>query len=357
MSITKNLKGYLLKLFTKKDKIDFNIKDAKSVLFLRYDRIGDMIITTPVFRELKKLRPDIKIGVLASSSNIDIIKHNPYIDDIYINEKDNILKDYQVLKKIQNKYDVVVEFDHSVVPHAIARIKLINPKIVISTYKDGRYGVSGKELQLYDYYTSNNLDRHFRDIWLECISFFGTKEIDNRYDLHIPQNDIAKNFVANFGDKIKIGINLEGSIKNKEITKDNLRQILLKLKEKIDNIQVIILFAPNKKSYVKDMISEFGFDFVVPSFDTRSILDVASLIKELDFVLTPDTSIVHIASSYDIPIVSIHENNLHSYRLFAPVSSLSDTVFAKSSSGLFGYSIEEIIEKSSNIIDKIRDKK
>ena len=46
-----------------------DIRTVKSLLFLRYDRIGDMIVTTPIFRSLKQLNPALKIGVVASETN------------------------------------------------------------------------------------------------------------------------------------------------------------------------------------------------------------------------------------------------------------------------------------------------
>jgi ADP-heptose:LPS heptosyltransferase len=355
LSISKKIKAYLLKKFTKKLDGDIEFADIKSVLFLRYDRIGDMIISTPVFRELKKVRPDIKIGVLASRAGGEIIKHNPYVDEIYYNDKHNsLLDDYMTLKPLKGKYDCIIEFDHSVVPHAIARINILKPKKVISTYKDGRYGVSGDELALYNHYTSNNLDRHFKDIWLETISFFGSFEPNSRYEIFTPIDDKAKKFVTQYTDKFVVGINLEGSVKGKYISKEKLKQILEKLKSKIDNLLVIILHTPNKRDSIISMIDEFGFDFVVPSFETKSILDVALLVQELDFVITPDTSIVHIASAYDIPMVSIHENNMHSYTRFAPTSTLSKTVFATSENGLEGYSVDDIIEYTLELKEKIK---
>ena len=82
MALIINLKAYLLKKLTNKKLVDFDLKDTKNVLVLRYDRIGDMILTTPVFRELKKTYPNISISVLASKDNKDVIssfvglKHN-----------------------------------------------------------------------------------------------------------------------------------------------------------------------------------------------------------------------------------------------------------------------------------------
>ena len=59
MVFSTKMKAYLLRKLTKKHSVDFDIKNAKNILFLRYDRIGDMVITTSVFRELKRVYPHI----------------------------------------------------------------------------------------------------------------------------------------------------------------------------------------------------------------------------------------------------------------------------------------------------------
>ena len=58
MSFGNNLKAIILRGLSKKTSVDFNIKNSSKVLMLRYDRIGDMVITTPVFRELKNKTDD-----------------------------------------------------------------------------------------------------------------------------------------------------------------------------------------------------------------------------------------------------------------------------------------------------------
>ncbi len=63
--------------------------DIKSILFLRYDgKIGDMVVNSLMFREIKKVYPNIKIGVVARGAAMDIIKDNPNIDKIYEYHKD-----------------------------------------------------------------------------------------------------------------------------------------------------------------------------------------------------------------------------------------------------------------------------
>jgi len=351
----KKLKAYLLRLLTKKKNLPFDLKKSKRVLILKYDRIGDMVVTTPIFRELKNAYPNISISVLASEENKDVIRYNPYIDKIYINYKNSILKDLPTLLKLRKKnFDVSFELEHSVIPHAIIRLKIINPKKIISIHKDGRYGVKGSELQLYDYFTKKDKKSHFGKIWLDTLFFFGIKPGSNKYDFFLSniERDRAKNFVSSVGNKIKIGINIEGSFPEKSIQKKELEQICRGLYRHCSNIVIVILASPNKISKKKKMISELGLDFVIPSYTTETVIDVAALIEQLDLIITPDTSIVHIASSFDKPVVSIHENNKDSFRLWSPSSTLSKTIFAESSYGLFDYSVNDIVKSAADILKK-----
>ena len=358
MFLTTEIKAYLLRFFTSKKARNFDIRNVKKVLFFRYDRIGDMVITTPVFRELKLFIPEIKITVLASKANQSVLTNNPYVDDVFVNHKNSFFNDFQTLFWLRKKkFDVCVEFDHSVVPHAILRLKIINPKIVISVAKEGRYGVKGSELKLYDFYTEKKNNLHFRDIWLETLSPFGIRPKSNQYDLFCTNSQIqvAKNFISKFHGKFLIGINLEGAVEGKKIQNTELEQICKGIKQANNNIQIIILTAPNNLQSVSQLVEEIGLEYVVTSYKTKTILDVAALIKNLDIIITPDTSIVHIASAFDKPIVTIHENNQDSFQLFSPTSSLNKTVFSSKDNSINGFDVKKVIDFSNELIKGISE--
>ena len=355
MSFSQKLKASILKRLTRKKSIDFDIKKSQSVLFLRYDRIGDMVITTPVFRELKLAYPDISITVLASKANQNVLLNNPYVDHIITNHKNSLFQDLPLLLKLRRqKFDACVEFDHSVVPHAILRLKIINPKKVISVKKDGRYGVNGSELSLYDFYTDKPKKSHFRDIWLATLKPFDVKPKSNNYDLFITdtQQKQAQNFIKQYSSKFLVGINLEGAVKGKKIKFSELWQICQGLHKANNNIQVIILTTPGNLQSIYEKVTEGSLDYVVTSYKTDTILDAAALISQLDLIITPDTSIVHIASAFNKPIVTIHENNQDSYQLFSPVSTISKTVFSNSKKSLKGYPLDLLLSYSKDIISR-----
>jgi len=347
------IKAYILRRFTRKKSIDFDIRKAKNILFLRYDRIGDMVITTPVFRELKLAYPEINITVLASKANQCVLLNNPYVDLVITNHKNNLLKDLPTLLVLRKeKFDVCVEFDHSVIPHAILRLRIIKPRKIISVIKEGRYGVKGDELKLYDYFTEKPKDTHFRDIWLNTLNPFGVTPKSKQYDLFCTdqQKGNAVDFLSQFQKKIIIGINLEGAVKGKKITSDKLEEICRGIYHINREVQIILLSSPKLYSNIIRISQKMNLPYVVPSYKTVSVLDVAALIQNLQLIITPDTSIVHIASAFNIPIVSIHEKNNQSYHLFKPKSQNSRTVFSEFSDRLDGYNIDKIIRDSMDLL-------
>ena len=167
----------------------------------------------------------------------------------------------------------------------------------------------------------------------------------------------AKNFVSNINSKIKIGINLEGSSKEKRIQPKELKQICRGIYDNYSDIGIIILTTPDKLEKTNKIISKMDFDFVTPSYKTETILDVSALIEQLDLIITPDTSIVHIASAFDKPMVSIYENNKNNYRLWRPTSTLNSVIFSKNHcDSQLNYYVNDIIKNSCNIIGKLNKK-
>jgi len=104
-----------LSLFIKSHKI--TVRQPKKILIIRNCKIGDMILTTSLFREIKKNFPSSKLTVIASHSNYPIIEKNKNIDKIILLDfswKKNPLKTLsnymRVFKEIKKEnYDIGIE--------------------------------------------------------------------------------------------------------------------------------------------------------------------------------------------------------------------------------------------------------
>ena len=208
---------------------------------------------------------------------------------------------------------------------------------------------------IYDYFTEKSKDAHFQDIWLNTLSPFGVKPKSKKYELFCTnqQKDKVIDYLLPFQQKIIIGINLEGAVKDKRITPDKLTVICRGLYQVNKDVQIVLLSSPKTYEDIIRLSKNMGLPYVFSSYKTESILDVAALIQNLQLIITPDTSIVHIASAFNVPIVSIHENNKDSYQLFAPKSQYSKTVFAQSVKGIDEYSINELTRYSDELISRV----
>lgn len=60
------------------------MKQSKRILIVRPDRIGDVVLSTPLPREIKKTYPDSFIALMLRKYTKDIYENNPYVDKIIL---------------------------------------------------------------------------------------------------------------------------------------------------------------------------------------------------------------------------------------------------------------------------------
>lgn len=353
----KPFKAWLLRRLTRQRRDRFDLAQTQSVLVLRYDRIGDMIVTTPLLREMKLAFPHWHIAVLASPMSQAVLHDNPYVDAVYVNHKHHVLRDLAVLWRLRRqRFDVCVELDHSVVMHAIVRLRLLRPRAVVALHKDGRYGVPGSELALYDRYSPRSKDTHFRELWANALTCFARQPASLSYDLFpsVDARSAARELALSYPGRILIGVNLKGSIPEKHMSLAELAQLAQALQAHEPRCLLLVITTPAERAELARALSTLAMPMVQLAYATASILDAAALLSECHGVVTPDTSIVHVAGALDKPVVSIHENNRSSYTLWQPVSSWHKTVFAPQAHGLRGYDVNQLIDYTIAMVAHIQ---
>ena len=97
---------YFLIFLKRKKRTNERLK----ILVIQTAKIGDMVCTTPVFREIKKKFPSCYLGVLCLSKTKDILKNNPHINEIIlITDYSRIGEKLRLIKKLRKeKYDWIL---------------------------------------------------------------------------------------------------------------------------------------------------------------------------------------------------------------------------------------------------------
>ena len=98
------------------------MQETLKILVVRFSSIGDIVLTTPVVRMLKK-QLNAQVHYLTKSSYVSLLKNNPYIDSVYQIEN-SISEVIADLKK--EKYDYVIDL-HSNLRTQILKFRLGMP--------------------------------------------------------------------------------------------------------------------------------------------------------------------------------------------------------------------------------------
>src|SRR5215467_7627142 len=80
-------------------------------LVIRFSSIGDIVLTTPVIRCLKKQVPDAQIHYLTKSNYSAIVAPNPYIDKVHYLEQ-HLQEVIQEMRR--EEFDYVIDLHHNV---------------------------------------------------------------------------------------------------------------------------------------------------------------------------------------------------------------------------------------------------
>jgi len=96
----------------------------KKILIIRTDRIGDVILSTPVIQAVRQAYPDAFIAFMARPYTKDIVKGNPYLDEVILYDKDNEHKSALATVRFANRLKKY-HFDLALILHSTNRVNWI----------------------------------------------------------------------------------------------------------------------------------------------------------------------------------------------------------------------------------------
>ena len=306
----------------------------KSILFLRYDgKIGDMIVNSLMFHEIKKVYPDIKIGVIARGAAIDIIKDNPNVDKIYKYYKDRKKIKDLALKIKEEKYDLLIDFSEMLRVNQMMLINLCRARI--------NTGLDRKDWELFDLSIESGKDfkwtEHITKRYLAYLIKLGLKKenIDISYDIYLEDEKKYEAFFNEIKESKKLILNPYGASKHKSFSIETLENIITYLKDK--DIAIILTYFGDKYKELEFLEKKYKYVYIPKKIE--SILDTAILIKKSDYVISPDTSIVHIASAFNKKMITVYPPKGGKYGVdhlvWAPKSEYSRVIFCKDKIGTY----------------------
>ncbi len=300
----KKIEIFLRKVFHKiffRDKNHFEKIDLSSInkiLLIRLNRIGDALITTPFIRCLRN-NSNATIDILADKKNYFIFENNKAINRIVVFNK-NFFSALLLIRTLRRKkYDLVIDLHDDVSTTVSVILKLINSNLIL--------GLAKNNSNIYTH-TASKLDAsktHVVDRLLNLMTVFNvvakSKELNIEYYPAEEDFNFTENFLSNvfISKKFLIGINISAGSDARFWGIENFKKLFAFLNQ--FNCNVILLTDSKDLIKAQNITNEEQKVFYTKSFSTFS-----AMISQLDFLFTPDTSIVHIASVFKVPVFGLY---------------------------------------------------
>ncbi len=307
-------------LFRKGDSSKYPVDPEKinSILILRPDKLGDMIVTVPVIHAIKEKFPHIRLEVVASPKNKIIIENDPNVDGLHLYRK-NISKDAPLIAKLRKAgFDIVYDAITLDSVTGLLLTRLIGKKSVWAASRKMSFS------RYYDYcekYDPNGRD-HNIDNGMLIFKVLGIDPhtIDPFRGVYIPENSKKKAdlfFRSIPGENnFFVGLNISAGSASRTLPVQKYISILNLINKKNPEFKFIILsiMAEREKAVYLKENSPAG-TYLIP--ENMTLLDAAAILGRLNILISPDTSMIHIARLMNIPVVGLysgHGRNINSWR-------------------------------------------
>lgn len=287
----------------------------RRILVIRPDRIGDVVLATPLIRALRKSFPTAYIAAMVRPNVQEVLWNNPHLDEILLYDPDGIHAGWggfwRMVRTLRSK-----AFDTALLLLPVERIAWM----LFFAGVPRRMGVGFKLYEALTFMRTVSRRRyiplrHEADYCLDLgraigVSPDGLKTEIFLTDLEREQGAdyLRKRGASLSGVKVGIQVGSGGSSPNWEPQRyvELARQIL----EQLSDVTIILTGSSEEKDYGY-LFSSLSKGRIVPAYvelaeptDGRVRL-LASIISQLDLLITPSTGPMHIAAALGVPTVSL----------------------------------------------------
>ena len=278
------------------------------ILVIQNGKIGDLVCTTPVFREIKKRFPSVHLTALVISKARGVLDNNPRIDKIIlVDEYKGIAGRLRLLGALRReKYD----WSFNLLPDSFADIisfwSLI-PNRVSTIHR--HYGEIVRLLSIFnnhrlEYKRHSPMMRHY----LSLLKFIGIKEFSEKKEIFIKsaEEEKALGFLRsrNLGSgDLLIGISVAAGIKLKEWAPDRFAILADRLiKEK--NAKIIFIGSPADRLPI-EKVQKMMQNISINSAGHFTLSELPALLQKLKLFISVDTGPLYMADAVGVPVVDI----------------------------------------------------
>lgn len=270
-------------------------------LIIRFSSIGDIVLTTPVIRCLRKQYPEAEIHFLTKYAFKGILDNNPYINKVHTLDDSFELMLHELAVE---EYDYIIDLHHN--------LRTLRIKRHLKKVKSFSFNKLNVEKFVLTNFKINTLPKkHIVDRTLDCISSLAVVNDGMGLDYFIPARDNVKNDdipTAHMHGYIAVVIG--AALATKKLP-------LHKLQELCAAIDHPIILLGGKDDYEDGKaIAKMDEIKIYNACGKFNLNESADLVKKSKLVITHDTGLMHIAAALQKPIISVWGNTVPAFGMY-----------------------------------------
>ena len=280
------------------------MQEPLKILVVRFSSIGDIVLTTPVVRMLKK-QLNAEVHYLTKSAYISLLKNNPYIDFVYQIE-DSINEVVADLKK--ENYNYVIDL------HNNLRTQILKFKLGVPSRSFNKLNM--EKFMLTTFKMDSLPEGHIVDRYLDTVISLGVKNDNEGLDFFLKDED--KVDLSQFPDSF-LAFVIGGQHATKILPTEKIISIINKLNE-----SVVLIGGPEDTEREGQIIAATKNTF--NSCGKYNINQSAYLVKNAKHVITHDTGMMHIAAAFKKKIYSVWGNTVPEFGMHPYLSDSNSKI-------------------------------
>lgn len=272
------------------------------ILVIQLRRLGDILLTTPVIKVLRKAFPQAQIDFLIEKPFLEIVSGDPYLNNILILEK-GFLSQLNLIKKVRKeKYDFLFDF-------------LGNPRTAWLSFfskatKKVGFNFRGRKFAYNIRVERDNRPKYIVDFKLDALRAAGIDISGGRESLSLVVPFNAQTFADDFFHKNKldeekpvIGISPTSRKQTRIWPGKYFAQLADKLIQKY-NAKIMFLWGPGEEEKIGEIVSLMkNKPVIIPRVDIKQL---AALIGKCNLLIGNDNGPKHIAVAMEVPSITIY---------------------------------------------------
>ena len=269
-------------------------------LIIRFSSIGDIVLTTPVVRCLKKQVVTAEVHYLTKASFRPIVEPNPYIDKVHYLQDDF----KAMITSLQAEdFDYVIDLHHN--------LRTLKVKRALGKKSFSFNKLNIEKWLLTNFKINRMPDVHIVDRYLATLQSFGVRNDGGGLDYFIPEEDkVKESDIPTAHHAGYIGVVIGAALNTKKYPLEKLKALCAAIQHPI------ILLGGKEDAAQGDLIAEADKVKIYNACGKFNLNESADLVRRAKLIITNDTGLMHIAAAFNKPIISLWGNTVPEFGMY-----------------------------------------